>query len=73
MKGYSNIFLVIWFIPILGLLTSIVVPSVGGMFGWAIATAVFYAIPMFAGFVYVILFGLPPETYEYISGLFTTV
>jgi len=72
MKDYANIFLVIWFIPILGLLTSIVVPSVGGMFGWAIATAVFAAIPMFAGFIYVVLFGLPPETYEYISGLFTS-
>jgi hypothetical protein len=72
MKPYSSLFLVVWFIPILGLLASIIVPSAGGMFGWAIATAVFAAVPMFGGFIYVVLFGLPPETYEYINGLFTS-
>jgi len=72
MKPYAGLFLTVWFIPILGLLASIVVPSAGGMFGWAIATAVFAGIPMFGAFIYVMLFGLPSETYEYINGLFTT-
>lgn len=70
MKPYANLFLVVWFIPILGLLTSIIVPSAGGMFGWAIATAVFAGIPMFGAFIYIILFGFPPETYEYVAGFF---
>ena len=70
MKPYSSLFLVVWFIPILGLLTSIIVPSAGGMFGWAIATAVFAGIPMFGAFIYIILFGFPHETYEYVAGFF---
>lgn len=72
MKPYANLFLVVWFIPILGLLASIVVPSAGGILGWAIATAVFAGIPMCMALVYVVLFGLPPETYEYVSGIFRT-
>ena len=70
MKPNANMFLLVWFIPILGLLASIVVPSAGGMFGWAIATAVFAGIPLFGAFIYIILFGLPPETYEYVAGFF---
>ncbi len=70
MKPYANMFLLVWFIPILGLLASIVVPSAGGMFGWAIATAVFAGIPLFGAFIYIVLFGLPPETYEYVAGFF---
>jgi hypothetical protein len=70
MKPYSSLFLVVWFIPILGLLASIVVPSAGGVFGWAIATTVLGGIPLFIGFVYVVLFGLPPETSEFVSGMF---
>uniref|UniRef100_A0A6C0CJY3 Uncharacterized protein n=1 Tax=viral metagenome TaxID=1070528 RepID=A0A6C0CJY3_9ZZZZ len=72
MKPYAHLFLVVWFIPILGLLASLVVPSVGGMFAWAIATAVIAGIPMVGAFIYIVLFGLPPETYEYVAGLFTT-
>ena len=70
MKPYANMFLLVWFIPILGLLASIVVPSAGGMFGWAIATAVLAGIPLFGAFIYIVLFGLPPETYEYVAGFF---
>lgn len=71
-KPYSSLFLLVWFIPILGLLTSIVVPSAGGIAGWAIATAVFAAIPMTISFYYILLFGFPPATQEYVRGIFKT-
>ena len=68
MKPYSSILLVIWFIPILGLLASVVASSMPAIFGWSIATAVFAAIPMTISFYYIILFGFPTETYEYVLG-----
>jgi hypothetical protein len=72
MKPYSSLFLVVWVIPILGLLASIVVPSAGGIAGWAIAAAVFASIPMIISFYYIILFGFPPATQEYVRGIFRT-
>ena len=71
-KPYSSLFLVVWFIPILGLLASIVVPSVGGIAAWAIATAVFAGVPMVISFYYILLYGFPPATQEYVRGLFRT-
>jgi len=70
-KPYSNFFLVVWFFPILGLLASVVIPSAGGIFGWMVTTAIFASIPLAASFVYIILFGLPPESQEYVYGLFS--
>jgi hypothetical protein len=70
-KPYTNFFLVVWFFPILGLLASVVIPSAGGIFGWMVTTAIFASVPLIGSFFYIILFGLPPESQEYVYGLFS--
>jgi len=69
-KPYSSLLLTIWFIPILGLLASVVVPSIGGTAVWAIVSAVFAAIPTSAAFFYVLIFGFPPDALAYIPAYF---
>jgi hypothetical protein len=72
-KPYSTLLLTIWFIPILGLLASVVVPSMGGTAGWITITTVFAAVPTSAAFFYVLVFGFPPDAMEYIPAYFKSV
>lgn len=71
MKPYSNLFLGVWFFPILGLLASVVIPSAGGIFGWILTTFIFACIPLSLSFIYIMLFGLPPQSQEFVYGLFS--
>jgi hypothetical protein len=72
-KPYSTLLITIWFIPILGLLASVIVPSIGGTAIWAAVTGGFAMIPMAAAFYYVIVFGLPADSLEYLPSYFKSV
>jgi hypothetical protein len=72
-KPYSSLLLLIWFIPILGLLASVIVPSIGGTAVWAAVTGGFAMAPMAAAFYYVIVFGFPADALEYVPSYFKSV
>jgi hypothetical protein len=72
-KPYSSLLMTIWFIPILGLLASVIVPSIGGTAVWAAVTGGFAMAPMAAAFYYVIVFGFPADALEYVPSYFKSV
>ena len=58
-KDYSTLIFGIWLVPILGLLSSIVYPTLGGTSAWTISVAVIAAVPIGLSIAHVLWFGLP--------------
>jgi hypothetical protein len=58
-KDYSMLVFGLWIIPILGLLSSIVYPTLGGTSAWTISVAVIAAVPIGLSIAHVLWFGLP--------------
>ena len=54
----SGFLLFLWIIPILGLISSILFPSLGGTIGWIIATSVLAGLPILLSFPFVLFFGV---------------
>jgi len=59
LKSYSTFFFYLWLIPIVGLISSIVNPSLTGTASWTTSILVVGSIPLSACFLYVLLFGIP--------------
>lgn len=58
LQQISDKLLFIWFIPILGLVSSIIVPSLGGTLGWVIAISVLAGLPLLFSAPFALLFGV---------------
>lgn len=48
----------LWFIPILGILGSIVVPSLGTTTAWLVGASSASSVPLFVAVIYTLLFGI---------------
>ena len=48
----------LWFIPILGILGSIIVPSLGTTTAWLIGSSSASSVPLFLAVIYTLLFGI---------------
>jgi len=59
LKSYSTFFFYLWLVPIVGLVSSIVNPSLTGTASWTTSILVVGSIPLSACFLYVLLFGIP--------------
>lgn len=60
LKGYSSILFYMWLVPIVGLVTSIVNPSLGATGGWTTSILIIGAVPLCLAFPYVLWFGIKP-------------
>jgi hypothetical protein len=59
LKKYSSFLFYMWLIPIVGLVSSIVNPSLTGTASWTTTILIAGSIPLSACFLYVLLFGMP--------------
>jgi hypothetical protein len=59
LKSYSSFFFYMWLVPIVGLISSIVNPSLTGTASWTSSILIVGSIPLSACFLYVLLFGIP--------------
>ena len=59
LKSYSTFFFYMWLVPIVGLVSSIVNPSLTGTASWTTSILIVGSIPLSACFLYVLLFGMP--------------
>lgn len=59
LKKYSSFFFYMWLVPIVGLVSSIVNPSLTGTASWTTSILIVGSIPLSACFLYVLLFGIP--------------
>ena len=59
LKSYSTFFFYMWLVPIVGLVSSIVNPSLTGTASWTTSILIVGSIPLSACFLYVLLFGIP--------------
>jgi len=58
LQEISNKLLFVWFIPILGLISSILFPTLGGTLGWIIAISVVAGLPIFLSIPFALVFGV---------------
>lgn len=58
LQQISNKLLFVWFIPILGLISSILFPSFGGTLGWIIAISVLAGLPILLSLPFALVFGV---------------
>jgi peptidoglycan/LPS O-acetylase OafA/YrhL len=54
----SSFLLFLWLIPIFGLVSSILFPTLGGTLGWMIALSVLAVIPILASLPFALIFGV---------------
>ena len=59
LKKYSSFLFYMWLVPIVGLVSSIVNPSLTGTASWTTTILIVGSIPLSACFLYVLLFGMP--------------
>jgi hypothetical protein len=59
LKKYSSFLFYMWLVPIVGLISSIVNPSLTGTASWTTTILIVGSIPLSACFLYVLLFGMP--------------
>ena len=59
LKKYSSFFFYLWLVPIVGLVSSILNPSLTGTASWTTCILIVGSIPLSACFLYVLLFGMP--------------
>jgi len=59
LKKYSSFFFYLWLVPIVGLVSSIVNPSLTGTASWTTSILIVGSIPLSACCLYVLLFGMP--------------
>lgn len=58
LQQISGKLLFLWFIPILGLVSSIVVATIGGTLGWIIAISVLAGLPILLSLPFALVFGV---------------
>jgi hypothetical protein len=67
-KDFSTFILIIWLIPVFGLMASVVNPSMGGTLAWIIAMSVILGITWFLSLIYVYMNGVPPQAMALLTG-----
>lgn len=58
LQQVSGKLLFVWFIPILGLISSILFPTLGGTLGWIIAISVLAGLPILLSLPFALIFGV---------------
>ena len=58
LKEISGKLLFVWFIPVLGLISSIIFPTLGGTLGWIIAISVLAGLPIMLSLPFALIFGV---------------
>lgn len=58
LQQISGKLLFVWFIPVLGLISSILFPTLGGTLGWIIATSVLAGLPILLSLPFALIFGV---------------
>ena len=68
-KDFSTFILIIWLIPVFGLMASVVNPSMGGTFAWIMTISVILGITWFLSLIYVWMYGVPPQAMALLTGI----